>query len=136
MSIAIAMGPAGQVTRLCPCLFGSLWTYGGAAAPGQTSPDALIDIYRVRNTTPATTHLCGHGAPLAHSASPAMHNAALAAAGLDAVYVPLETDDAADLLAVADALGVQGASVTAPLKVVAARRTGSRPTSSARASAP
>ena len=33
------------------------------------------------------------GAPLAHSASPAMHNAAFAALGMDAIYVPLETDD-------------------------------------------
>ena len=115
--IAIAMGPAGQVSRLCPFLFGSLWTYGGEAAPGQVSPDALIDMYRVRNTTPATTLYAVTGAPLGHSASPAMHNAALAAAGLDAVYVPLETRDPADLLAFADAIGVQGVSVTAPLKV-------------------
>ena len=56
------------------------------------------------------------GRPLAHSASPAMHNAAFAALGMDAVFVPLETADAAEFLEVADAFGLAGASITAPLK--------------------
>jgi 3-dehydroquinate dehydratase / shikimate dehydrogenase len=46
-----------------------------------------------------------------------MHNAALTAAGLDGVYVPLVTSDPRDFLALADGVGLQGASVTAPLKV-------------------
>jgi shikimate dehydrogenase len=45
-----------------------------------------------------------------------MHNAAFAALGIDAVYVPMETTDAHEFLACAEALGVRGASVTAPLK--------------------
>ena len=45
-----------------------------------------------------------------------MHNAAFAALGMDAVYVPLETADGDEFLAVADAIGVAGASITAPLK--------------------
>ncbi len=39
--VAIAMGSAGQMSRLCPGLFGSRWTYGGTNAPGQVSPDEL-----------------------------------------------------------------------------------------------
>jgi 3-dehydroquinate dehydratase/shikimate dehydrogenase len=76
----------------------------------------LIECYRIRQTTPATKIFALAGAPLGHSASPAMHNSAIAAIGLDAVYVPLESADAGEFRQVADALGVAGASVTAPLK--------------------
>ncbi len=114
--VAIAMGPAGRVTRLCPARFGSEWTYGGTAAPGQVDANELIEVYRVPRQSATTTLYASGGAPLEHSASPAMHNPALAERGLDAVYVPLETADADEFLEVAGALGVAGASVTAPLK--------------------
>jgi 3-dehydroquinate dehydratase/shikimate dehydrogenase len=114
--VAIAMGPAGLVTRVCPWLCGSCWTYGGSVAPGQIPARDLIDRYRVRQTTASTTVYALTGAPIGHSASPAMHNCAMAALGLDAVYVPLETADALEFRRVAEALGVAGASVTAPLK--------------------
>lgn len=114
--VAIAMGPAGQLTRLCPWLFGSCWTYGGAVAPGQISARDMIERYRVPRGSRATTVYGITGLPLAHSASPAMHNAAFDALGLDAIYVSFHTADADELLAVADAFGVAGMSVTAPLK--------------------
>ena len=117
--IAIAMGPRGQLTRLCPWLFGSCWTFGGAAAPGQCSAADLREVYRVHERTSSTTVYGVAGAPLAHSASPAMHNPAFQACGIDAVYVPFETGDAAELLMVADALDARGFSVTAPLKEAA-----------------
>ena len=114
--VAIAMGPVGQVTRLCPWLFGSRWTYGGTIAPGQVTARELVESYRVQRASSLTAIYAIGGAPLAHSASPAMHNAAFAALGMDAVYVPLETADGDEFLAVADAMGVAGASITAPLK--------------------
>lgn len=114
--VAIAMGPAGQITRAWPAWLGSQWMYGGAAAPGMLSTRELVDVYRVRQTT-STTRVFGlAGAPLGHSASPAMHNAAFAALGLDAVYVPLETRDGEEFLSVARDIRLAGASVTAPLK--------------------
>jgi shikimate dehydrogenase len=62
------------------------------------------------------------GRPLAHSLSPAMHNAAFAARGLDWVYVAL--DVAPERLAAAvrglPALGLAGANVTAPHKLAVA----------------
>jgi 3-dehydroquinate dehydratase/shikimate dehydrogenase len=114
--VAIAMGGMGRVSRLCPWLFGSCWTYGGSAAPGQVPARELTEVYRVDAATGATAIYAVAGAPLAHSASPAMHNAAFRELGLDATYVPLESSDADELLAVADAFGVRGLSVTAPLK--------------------
>lgn len=114
--IAVAMGSAGQITRLCPWITGSPWTYGGAAAPGQVTAHALAQTYRVGRTTSATAIYAIAGAPLGHSASPSMHNPAFVDARVDAVYVPLETDDAEEFFAVAGEIGLAGASVTAPLK--------------------
>jgi len=114
--VAIAMGPAGRISRLVPLAFGSLWTYGGTAAPGQSPVDELRETFCVHAQRPDTRLYAVAGAPLAHSASPAMHNAAFAELGIDAVYVPLETADADELLTVAERFGVEGISVTAPLK--------------------
>jgi 3-dehydroquinate dehydratase/shikimate dehydrogenase len=114
--IVIGMGTPGEVTRICPWLFGSEWTFAGDAAPGQLSAAVLNRQYRVRAASASTMLYAITGAPLAHSASPAMHNAAFGSLGIDAVYVPLATTDARGFLACAEALGVSGASVTAPLK--------------------
>jgi 3-dehydroquinate dehydratase/shikimate dehydrogenase len=114
--IAIAMGPAGQITRMCPWLTGSPWTYAGSSAPGQVSARTLAEVYRVRRTSASTALYGIAGAPLGHSASPFMHNSAFVDARVDAVYVPLETGDADEFFSVADAIALAGASVTAPLK--------------------
>ena len=114
--IVIGMGTPGEVTRICPWLFGAEWTFAGDAAPGQISAALLNRQYRVREGSSSTRLYAITGAPLAHSASPAMHNAAFGALGIDAVYVPMATTDAREFLACAEALGVNGASVTAPLK--------------------
>lgn len=62
------------------------------------------------------------GDPVAHSLSPAMHNAAFRALGLDAVYVALRTD-AADLPTLLSALARAGGggNVTVPHKEIAAQ---------------
>jgi shikimate dehydrogenase len=58
------------------------------------------------------------GWPVSHSFSPAMHNAAAAALGLDLVYVPLPVhpDDLATAVAALPALHFLGANVTIPHK--------------------
>ncbi len=66
-----------------------------------------------------TTRVCGvWGWPVKHSASPAMHNAAFEALGLDLVYVPFAVAPEALTEAVAGvrALGLLGVNVTVPLK--------------------
>jgi shikimate dehydrogenase len=72
--------------------------------------------------TSTATRLYGViGWPVAHSRSPAMHNAALAALGLDAVYLAFAVapERLAAALAGARALGVAGLNVTIPHKEAA-----------------
>jgi 3-dehydroquinate dehydratase / shikimate dehydrogenase len=116
--VLLAMGPAGVVTRILPDRFGSLWTYAGDDwAPGQLSAERLRGEFGF-GRVPSNAALYGVVArPSGHSVSPAMHNAAFRAAGLEAVYVPLEAADADDFLTFADAMNVRGASITLPFKV-------------------
>jgi shikimate dehydrogenase len=56
------------------------------------------------------------GRPVAHSLSPAMHNAAFASLGLNAVYVPFAVPDLAQAVQGLRGLNIGGVSVTIPFK--------------------
>jgi len=56
------------------------------------------------------------GRPVAHSLSPAMHNAAFRHLGVNAVYVALPVTDLAQAVAGLRGLGIGGVSVTIPFK--------------------
>ena len=74
--------------------------------------------------TTATTRLAAViGAPVRHSLSPVLHNAAFEALGLDWVYLAFEVAPgrAADALAAMTVLGIEGLSVTMPHKDDVAR---------------
>jgi 3-dehydroquinate dehydratase/shikimate dehydrogenase len=117
-AVVIAMGDAGVPSRLLATRFGSRWTYAGnAVAPGQIPAARMLDDFRFRAVGCDTALYGVVGNNVMHSMSPAMHNAAFAAAGLDAVYVPLRAADFDDFLTFADALGASGASVTIPFKL-------------------
>jgi shikimate dehydrogenase len=62
------------------------------------------------------------GDPVRHSLSPALHNAALSALGLDWVYVafPVPEGHAGPAISAARELGIEGLSVTMPHKAAAA----------------
>ena len=121
--VAIAMGTAGLPSRILAQRFGSCWTYSGAAvAPGQVRPEVMRTRYRVGSHTAVTQVFGVAGRPIAHSWSPTLHNAALQALGVDAVYLPLEAQDIDDLLLTAEALAVGGLSVTAPFMLDALSR--------------
>ncbi len=119
--IAMSMGMKGVLTRVLGPRFGSAFTFaapdtGEGTAPGQMSVSTLRALYRVDNITPDTTVYAVAGDPIAGSKSPQMHNTALACTELDAVYLPLETGDAQELLAVMERLRIHGLSITMPLK--------------------
>ena len=56
------------------------------------------------------------GNPVAHSLSPAMHNAAFTALGLNKAYLPFAVQDIAQAMTGLRALGLKGVSVTIPYK--------------------
>lgn len=97
--IAIAMGQAGIVTRILGPSRGSFVTYGSlndesATAPGQLTARELREAYRIDQIDQHTDVIGIIGEPVGHSLSPHIHNAAFAAAGVNAVYIPFEVHDA------------------------------------------
>jgi 3-dehydroquinate dehydratase / shikimate dehydrogenase len=121
----VAMGDSGVPSRILAGRFGSCWAYSGdAIAPGQMTPERMVSEFRFRTLTAASRVFGLVGRPVGHSVSPAMHNAAFDATGIDAVYLPFAARDVADFRAFADAIGVAGASVTAPFKQDALREAG------------
>ncbi len=122
-AVLIAMGDAGLSTRVLASRFGSPWTYAGTLEQiGQVSARTLVGTYRFRSVSPTTTLFGLTGSPIGHSVSPAMHNAAFRAAGLDAVYLPLPAQNPDDFVTFAKGIGLAGASVTIPFKVALAER--------------
>jgi 3-dehydroquinate dehydratase/shikimate dehydrogenase len=93
--IALAMGQAGIATRVLGPSRGGYLTYGSLgsgreSASGQLSCEELGNLYRIHRISADTIVTGVIGNPVAHSASPAMHNSAFASLGLDYVYLPLE----------------------------------------------
>ena len=117
-AVVLGMGDAGLPSRLLAARFGSRWTYGGdAVAPGQIPADRMTQEYRFKEIGPDTAIYGVVGSNAIHSFSPAMHNAAFGAAGIDAVYVPFRPATFKDFFVFASVLDVRGASVTIPYKV-------------------
>jgi 3-dehydroquinate dehydratase/shikimate dehydrogenase len=117
-TVLIGMGRSGAPTRVLAAHFHSHWSYAGdGVAPGQISAPRMLEEFRFREVSEQTAIYGVVGSPLTHSVSPAMHNAAFRAAGVDAVYVPMVASSAEDFTIFATALGVQGVSITIPFKV-------------------
>ena len=97
--IAIGMGEAGVMTRILGPSRGSFLTYASldgesGNAPGQLTARELRDGYRIDQINLHTQVIGIIGQPVSHSLSPRIHNAAFAASGLNAVYLPFEVRDA------------------------------------------
>ncbi len=96
--IAVAMGGAGLLSRVLAPARGAYLTFGSldsgqATAPGQVGARELRELYRVPGLGAGVGVTGLVGSPVGHSLSPHMHNAAFAARGLDAVYIPFEVAD-------------------------------------------
>jgi 3-dehydroquinate dehydratase/shikimate dehydrogenase len=116
-AVVVGMGDTGVPTRLLAAHYGSRWSYAGnGAAPGQIPAERMLSQFRFRDIGPETRIFGVVSSTALHSFSPVMHNAAFAAAGLDAIYVPLQTTDFGDFNEFAQALRVEGVSVTIPFK--------------------
>jgi 3-dehydroquinate dehydratase/shikimate dehydrogenase len=101
--ISIAMGSAGIATRILGPSRGAFLTYGSiddnsATAPGQLTADQLKTLYRIDKINRETQITGLLGNPISHSISPAMHNGAFEATGVNAVYIPFEVQDAKTFL--------------------------------------
>lgn len=136
--VALAMGRPGRFLRPLAVPKGAPFLYTAAhssrkTAGGQLSVAEALRIVGGRPLTPEARVYAVAGADVAASLSPAAHNAAFRARGLDALYVDLSADTFEDVLAVARRLPLAGLSVTAPFKADA-RAAASAATAAAEAS--
>jgi len=154
--IAICMGEGGSMSRLLATKFGGFATFaampermtgagrdeiastseGFASANrsyrgemGHVPIDEMRAVYRCESQRRDTAVYGVVGCPVGHSLGPAVHNAAFAAAGLDAVYLPMLVQPGFESLkafmveALACAgLRLGGVSITSPHKENALRR--------------
>ncbi len=130
--IGLSMGYAGQPARILSAKFGSFLDYAplyveNASAPGQLTIDELKQ-YNWEHIGSATRVLGVIGWPVTHSLSPALHNAAMRAADIAGVFLPLpvmpEYDHLAsflDLVSGDSFRDLVGCSVTLPHKEHALR---------------
>jgi len=121
------MGETGDAARILALREGSALAYATltrAIVPGQLSLDTMHQVYHLarrfgRSAGGPTRHTRVYGVigdPIGHSLSPLMHNAAFAARGLDAVYLPFRVRELRDFIEAVRAFGVSGFSVTLPHK--------------------
>lgn len=89
-----------------------------AVAAGQPAWSDAAELYRVPFVHRGTRVFGVVGHPVGHSCSPVLHRRAIAARGLEAVYLPFDVVGPLGpwLTQMADVLGVEGLSVTAPHK--------------------
>jgi 3-dehydroquinate dehydratase/shikimate dehydrogenase len=119
--IAVSMGTVGLPGRILALGAGSALAYaaldrGPVSAPGQLGWSEMRNLYRAHRLKARTRVYGVIGQPIAHSLSPPMHNAALVAAKLEAVYLPFEVGSLKDFLETVGPLGIAGFSVTHPHK--------------------
>lgn len=117
--VAVPMGEMVAAARILALREGSALAYAPVeqrTAPGQVSFDDMKNLYRADQLDRRTRIYGVIGYPIAHSLSPAMHNAAFQARSMNSVYLPFPVRDLRDFLAAARELGVAGFSVTIPHK--------------------
>ncbi|HEX42332.1 MAG TPA: shikimate dehydrogenase, partial [Phycisphaerales bacterium] len=129
--IVLCMGQPGLISRILAPKIGGFVTFAGltsetATAPGQLTVDQFRNLYRYVRIDPQTELFGVIADPVAHSMSPAIHNACFAAADMNRLYLPLLVqggqvgfDAFMDAVAARPWLGFRGFSVTIPHKAAA-----------------
>ncbi len=118
--IILGMGEWGIPSRICPSVFGSLWTYASngkkAAAPGQICPEEMVRRFRTDMHGPDTRYFAIFGNPVMHSRSPDFHNQRFEQEGQNAAYLIFPLSSAAEGHDVIQQWPLEGVSVTIPYK--------------------
>jgi 3-dehydroquinate dehydratase/shikimate dehydrogenase len=122
------MGEAGLISRIVAKKLNTFVSFasideGTATAAGQLTVKEFKQLYRWDSITPKTELFGVIGTPIAHSLSPAIHNACFAELGLDKLYLPLLVDGGEgefsrfmDNILARSWLDFRGLSVTIPHK--------------------
>lgn len=131
--IALGIGEAGLITRVLSRKLRAFLSFASIdddrqSATGQPTIAALRERFRWGSLTESSALLGVIGWPTTHSRSPEVHNAAMAASGVDGVYLPLPVRPTAeafehfmDAVRARPWLNVRGFSVTLPHKEHALR---------------
>jgi 3-dehydroquinate dehydratase/shikimate dehydrogenase len=137
--VRVAMGPAGLLSRALPARFGSAWTYVAADGSAGTAPGQLgfsqARAWRVDERAVLTPIGLVGGEQVLRSPGPTAYNALLAARGAPFIYLPVPTERPVETLALLEALGFAGVSVTMPAKEALLERVHALMASAARAGA-
>ncbi|UCD27480.1 MAG: shikimate dehydrogenase [Planctomycetota bacterium] len=127
-TIGLCMGETGILTRVLSKKFGALLTFaslesGRESAPGQISIEQMRSLYRWEAINAETLVYGVIGCPVAHSMSPAIHNAAFEAIDYNGVYLPMRVEhdyesfaDFIDGCRSLEGMNLRGCSVTIPHK--------------------
>jgi len=119
-TIALSMGEHGQISRLLAPKYGAFLTFGSLekgkeSAPGQTTVEDLVSVYRVHKQNQDTQVFGLIGNPVSHSKGPILHNKSMEVIGFNGVYVPFLVDNVDEFLEAFPEFS--GFSVTIPHKV-------------------
>ncbi len=121
--IICAMGSYGVSTRILAKQLGSHLTYCSPPNTdmltnviGHLDPIILNDLYGFRTMNKSTQVFGVSGYPLTKTDSPKIHGSGYRKHGLNAVYVPLKSKTAEEIINFSEKTGVKGLSITVPHK--------------------
>ncbi|MBN1697204.1 MAG: shikimate dehydrogenase [Spirochaetales bacterium] len=118
--ILVGMGNYGFPTRILAPYLDTYLTFCSVperlAASGHIDPSTLTSLYRFREVNRDTILYGIIGNPVMHTFSPIIHNRGFKAIGLNALYIPFQTDSIPSFIKLAHLLSIKGFSVTIPHK--------------------
>lgn len=121
--VLLAMGETGFPSRILSPAFGGIYTYAAplaaeGTAAGQVCAKQLRNLYRIEKLGKSAKIFGVIADPVRHSLSPVIHNRAMQARRIDALYLPflVQPLQLRDFMSLAEKLPIHGFSVTIPHK--------------------